>query len=161
MLSSFHANSTVAAFSRMIDLIGVNPIFASSIRLIVAQRLVRRLSDSKKARPATEAEKNYIKRAMQGVKPEIMSQFNLDSITLYDPVPTEQSPFGYEGRTVIMEQLIVDESIQRFIRGDVESINNEEIEKSAKAAGMLTLEQKGILAALRGDSTLAEVSRVI
>ena len=40
VLSSFHANSTAAAFSRMIDLIGANPIFASSIRLIIAQRLV-------------------------------------------------------------------------------------------------------------------------
>ena len=43
VLSSFHANSTAAAFSRMIDLIGVNPIFSSSIRLVIAQRLVRKL----------------------------------------------------------------------------------------------------------------------
>ena len=49
VLSSFHANSTAAAFARMIDLIGTNPIFASSIRLLMAQRLVRKLAPNKKA----------------------------------------------------------------------------------------------------------------
>lgn len=161
VLSSFHANSTSAAFSRMIDLIGVNPIFSSSIRLIIAQRLVRRLSDSKKERPATEAEATYIREAMKDASPEKLKGINLDDIKLYDPVVTEDSPFGYEGRMVIMEQLVVSEDIQAYIRGDVADINTNAIEKTAKEHGMLTLEQKGILAALRGETTLEEVSRVI
>ncbi|MBR3157110.1 type II/IV secretion system protein [Candidatus Saccharibacteria bacterium] len=161
VLSSFHANSTAAAFSRMIDLIGVNPIFASSIRLIMAQRLVRKLADSKRARPATEAEAKYIQEALSDVPQEKLSGLNLNEITLYDPVATEAEPFGYAGRTVIMEQLIVSEEIQKFIRGDVQDINTDEIEKAARKMGMLTLEQKGILAALRGETTLQEVSRVI
>ena len=161
VLSSFHANSTAAAFSRMIDLIGVNPIFASSIRLIMAQRLVRKLAPSKKARSATEAEANYIREALSDASQEKLSGVNLDEITLYDPVATEADPFGYAGRTVIMEQLIVSEEIQKFIRGDVQDINTNEIEKAARKKGMLTLEQKGILAALRGETTLQEVSRVI
>ena len=161
VLSSFHANSTSAAFARMIDLIGVNPIFASSIRLIIAQRLVRRLADSKKPRPATESEASYIREALKDASEEQLSGINLDNITLYDPVVTEDHPFGYDGRNVIMEQLIVDESIQGFIRGDVTDINTTEIEKAAKKNGMLTLEQKGLLAVLRGDTTLSEVSRVI
>lgn len=161
VLSSFHANSTVAAFSRMIDLIGVNPIFASSIRLIVAQRLVRRLAESKKARPATAAEQTYIRDTMVDVPQEVLSGFDLEHITLFDPVPTEEDPFGYRGRTVIMEQLVINEAIQGFIRGDVADINNQEIEKAARGEGMLTLEQKGLLAVLRGDTTLSEISRVI
>ena len=61
VLSSFHANSTSAAFSRMIDLIGVNPIFSSAIRLVIAQRLVRRLDDeTKQAYDPDEATKNYL-----------------------------------------------------------------------------------------------------
>ncbi|WP_457915760.1 GspE/PulE family protein [Candidatus Minimicrobia naudis] len=48
VLSSFHANSTAAAFSRMIDMIGQNPIFSSAVRLVIAQRLVRRLWDDSK-----------------------------------------------------------------------------------------------------------------
>jgi len=161
VLSSFHANSTAAAFSRMIDLIGVNPIFSSSIRLIVAQRLVRKLSDSKRARAATEAEAKYIREVLEGASQEALTGVELENITLYEPVATETEPFGYAGRTVIMEQLIVSEDIQAFIRGDVADINTDEIEKVAKRNGMLTLEQKGVLAVLRGETTLEEVSRVI
>ncbi len=161
VLSSFHANSTSAAFSRMIDLIGVNPIFASSIRLIVAQRLVRKLSDTKKARPATEAERDYIREVMQGVNPDILSDFDMENPLLYDPVVTDEDPFGYKGRTVIMEQLVVSDDIQAFIRGDVADINTKAIEETAKRNGMLTLEQKGVLAVLKGETTLEEISRVI
>ena len=161
VLSSFHANSTAAAFSRMIDFIGVNPIFSSSIRLIVAQRLVRKLSASKKARPATEAEMKYIREVFEGTSREKLTGVDLDNITLYDSVKTETDSFGYSGRMVIMEQLVVSEDIQAFIRGDVADVNTKLIEKTAKKNGMLTLEQKGILAALRGETTLEEVSRVI
>ncbi|MBO4812700.1 Flp pilus assembly complex ATPase component TadA [Candidatus Saccharibacteria bacterium] len=161
VLSSFHANSTSAAFSRMIDLIGVNPIFSSSIRLIMAQRLVRKLADSKKARPATEAEAKYIREVLEGVPQEKLGGANLENITLYDPVKTEEDPFGYQGRTMIMEQLIVSDDIQAYIRGDVADINTDAIEETARKNGMLTLEQKGVLAVLRGDTTLEEISRVI
>ena len=161
VLSSFHANSTSAAFSRMIDLIGVNPIFASSIRLIVAQRLVRKLADSKKERPASESETKYIHEVLKGVSPERYEGIDLDNIVLYDAVVTEDYPFGYNGRTVIMEQLVVSDEIQAFIRGDVAEVNTKVIEETAKKNGMLTLEQKGVLAALRGETTLEEISRVI
>ena len=161
VLSSFHANSTSAAFSRMIDLIGTNPIFSSSIRLIVAQRLVRKLSPSKKERTATEAEANYIREVMKGVSQEVVSGFDLSNVKLYDPVTTEADPFGYNGRTVIMEQLVVSEDIQSFIRDDVADVNTDAIEKAARSHGMLTLEQKGVLAVLRGETTLNEISRVI
>lgn len=161
VLSSFHAGSTAAAFSRMIDLIGVNPIFASSIRLVIAQRLVRKLSDSKKVRPASEAEKKYIRKVLEGVPSERLPQADFDNITLYEPIITEKDPFGYKGRVVIMEQMIVSEDIQAFIRGDISDINTEAIESVAKKNGMLTLEQKGVIAALKGETTLEEVSRVI
>ncbi len=161
VLSTFHANSTAAAFSRMIDLIGVNPIFSSSIRLVIAQRLVRKLSDSKKSRPATEAEAKYIREVLAEVPKERLEGVDLENITLYDPVVTEEDPFGYGGRTVLMEQLVVSDDIQAFIRGDVADINTDAIEKVAKKNGMLTLEQKGVLLALRGETTLEEISRVI
>ncbi len=156
VLSSFHANSTSAAFSRMIDLIGTNPIFSSSIRLVVAQRLVRKLSDNKEAYEPDEATKKYITDVLKDVP-----DFDASHIELYRPVPTKDNPFGYEGRTVLMEQLIVSEDIQSFIRGDVEDINTNAIESVAKKNGMLTLEQKGLLMALRGETSLEEISRVI
>ena len=158
VLSSFHANSTAAAFARMIDLIGTNPIFASSIRMLIAQRLVRKLADSKESYLADAATVDYIKRVLYGVDVNI----DLDGdVTLYRPVPTDDAPFGYKGRTVLMEQMVVSEDIQAYLRGDVKDVNTHMIEDSAKANGMLTLEQKGVLAALRGETTLEEVSRVI
>ena len=161
VLSSFHANSAAAAFSRMIDLIGVNPIFSSSIRLVMAQRLIRKLSSSKKERPATEAEARYIREVLDGVSGEALADVDLGNIRLYEPVVTEEEPFGYSGRTVLMEQLVVSDEIARFIRGEVADINTKDIEETAKRNGMLTLEQKGVLAVLRGETTLEEISRVI
>lgn len=159
VLSSFHANSTSAAFSRMIDLIGTNPIFASSIRLLIAQRLVRKLADSKESYKPDDATADYFRRTLEGAPGTENIDFN--NLTLYHPVPSEAAPFGYLGRTVIMEQLVVSDEIQGFLRGDIADISTKAIETSAKEHGMLTLEQKGLLAALRGETTLEEVSRVI
>ena len=157
VLSSFHANSTAAAFSRMIDLIGVNPIFSTSVRLLIAQRLVRRLDDNKEAYHPDESVARYIRKVLEGVETE----YDLNNITLYREKPSEDSPFGFKGRTAIMEQMTVTEPIQKFLRGDVADINTNDIEKAARAEGMLTLEQKGVLTALRGDTTIDEVGRVI
>ena len=161
VLSTFHANSTAAAFSRMIDLIGVNPIFANSIRLVIAQRLVRKLSNSKRERMATEAETEYIRNVLNGVATDKLDGLDLNNIKLYDPVITAEDPFGYSGRTVIMEQLVVSDEIAGFLRGDIADINTKTIEEAAKRGGMLTLEQNGIIKVLRGETTLEEISRVI
>ena len=161
VLSSFHANSTSTAFSRMIDMIGVNPIFSSAIRLVIAQRLVRRLVDSTKEEyEPDEATRNYVRRVLADIPSDIECP-DLDTFRLWRPRPSSDAPFGYRGRMVIMEQMIVTEEIQKFIRGDVEDVHPETIEKAAKKAGMLTLEQSGVLAALRGETTLEEVARVI
>ncbi len=161
VLSSFHANSTSAAFSRMIDLIGVNPIFSSAIRMLIAQRLVRRLHDATKEEyEPDEATKKYVRNILENL-PDDIEKPNLDTFKLWRPVPSDDVPFGYKGRIVIMEQMLVNESVQKFIRGDITDVHAEVIEKQAKADGMVTLIQAGVLAALRGETTLEEVNRVI
>lgn len=161
VLSSFHANTTSTAFSRMIDMIGVNPIFSSAIRLLIAQRLVRRLVDhTKEAYEPDEATRKYVQRVLEKLPPDVEKP-DLDSFKLWRPVPSEDAPFGYKGRVVIMEQLVVTDEIQKFIRGDVQDVHPETIEETARNEGMLTLEQVGVLAALRGETTLEEVARVI
>lgn len=158
VLSTFHANSASAAFSRMIDLVGVNPIFSSAIRLVVAQRLVRRLVDeTKEEYEPDEATKRYVRKVLEGL-PDAP---DLTNFTLWRPRPSDDAPFGYKGRVVIMEQMVVTEPIQKFLRGDVADIHTEAIEKAARENGMQTLLQSGILAALRGETTLEEVNRVI
>ncbi len=162
VLSSFHANSTSAAFSRMIDLIGQNPIFASSIRLLIAQRLVRRLSnDSKEGYEPDTATRQYVRNVLGGLPSDYPDMPDFDTFKLWRPVPTNDAPFGYKGRIVLMEQMVVSEDIQKYLRGDVSEVHTEAIEQTAKSQGMLTLEQVGVLAALRGETTTEEVNRVI
>lgn len=161
VLSSFHANSTSAAFSRMIDLIGQNPIFSSAIRLLIAQRLVRRLVDeTKQEYQPDEATKRWVREVLADL-PEGQEKPDLEDFKLYKPVASDEAPFGYKSRIVIMEQMVVTEEIQKFLRGDVADVHTEMIEKAAKAGGMLTLLQVGVLAALRGETTLEEINRVI
>ena len=74
---------------------------------------------------------------------------------------TDEVPFGYKGRIPVMEQLIVTEEIQKFLRGDIVDIHAEAIEEVAKKQGTITLLQAGVLAALRGETTIEEVNRVI
>lgn len=161
VLSSFHANSTSAAFSRMIDLIGQNPIFSSAIRLIIAQRLVRRLVDeTKEEYEPDEATRKWVKDVLSDL-PEGEDAPDLETFKLWRPIASDDAPFGYLGRVVIMEQMVVTEEIQKFLRGDVNDVHTEVIEKAAKAGGMLTLQQVGVLAALRGETTLEEINRVM
>ncbi len=161
VLSSFHANSTSAAFSRMIDLIGINPIFSSAIRLMIAQRLVRKLDDETKQEYEPDAAtRQWVKNALKDL-PAHVKKPDLDNFKLWKPVVSENSPFGFKGRIVIMEQMVVTENIQKFLRGDIKDINTEAIEKAARDGGMVTLLESGVLAALRGETTLDEVNSVI
>ena len=161
VLSTFHANNTSAAFSRMIDLIGVNPIFSTAVRLVIAQRLVRRLDDTtKEAYEPDESTKQWVRDALKDL-PSHVEKPDLENFQLWRPVKSEASPFGYSGRMVIMEQLVVDESVQKFIRGDIKDVHAEVVEKAAREGGMITLLERGVLAALRGETTLEEINRVI
>lgn len=161
VLSTFHATDTAAAFSRMIDLIGQNPIFSTAIRLVVAQRLVRRLDDeSKEAYDPDEATKQWVRDVLKDL-PAHIDKPDLENFQLYRPVTSERSPFGYNGRMVIMEQLVVNEEIQKFLRGDVNDVNAEVIAKTARENGMVTLLERGVLAAVHGETTIEEINRVI
>lgn len=160
VLSSFHANSSSAAFSRMIDLIGQNPIFSSAIRLVIAQRLVRKLADNKEEYEPDEATRKWVRDTLSDL-PASYDKPDLDNFKLWRPVSSDENPFGYSGRIVIMEQLVVNEAIQKFLRGDEADFHTELIEAAAKQNGMATLTQIGVLAALRGETTLDEINRVI
>ncbi|HEX6258186.1 MAG TPA: ATPase, T2SS/T4P/T4SS family [Candidatus Saccharimonadales bacterium] len=161
VLSTFHAGSAATAFSRMIDLIGVNPIFSTAIRLVIGQRLVRRLDEATKQEyEPDDATKRWIRKVLEDL-PDHAEKPDLENIRLFKPVVTPESPFGYKGRIVLMEQMVIDEEIQKFLRGDITDINASTIEAVAKKQGMVTLLQAGVLQALKGETTLEEVNRVI
>lgn len=161
VLSSFHANSTSAAFSRMIDMIGMNPIFSSAIRLLIAQRLVRKLDKNAKEYIPDEATKKWVRNVLEGVPAEKLPQDITGDFKLWKPVASEDSPFGYKGRIVVMEMMVVNDNIAAFLRGERGVISTEAIEAQARKDGLLTLLQQGVISALRGDTTIEEVNRVI
>lgn len=161
VLSSFHANSTSAAFSRMIDMIGLNPIFSTAIRLLIAQRLVRKLDKNAKEYIPDEATKNWVRSVLDGVPAEKIPQDISGDFKLWKPMPSEGSPFGYKGRIVVMEMMVVNDNIAAFLRGERGMISTEAIEAQAREDGLLTLMQQGVISALRGDTTIEEVNRVI
>ena len=161
VLSSFHANSTSAAFSRMIDMIGMNPIFSSAIRLLIAQRLVRKLDKNAKEYIPDEATKKWVRNVLEGVPAEKLPQDISGDFKLWKPVASEDSPFGYRGRIVVMEMMVVNDNIAAFLRGERGVISTEAIEAQARKDGLLTLLQQGVISALRGDTTIEEVNRVI
>ena len=161
VLSSFHANSTSAAFSRMIDMIGLNPIFSTAIRLLIAQRLVRKLDKNAKEYIPDEATKNWVRSVLDGVPAEKIPQDISGDFKLWKPMPSEESPFGYKGRIVVMEMMVVNDNIAAFLRGERGMISTEAIEAQAREDGLLTLMQQGVISALRGDTTIEEVNRVI
>lgn len=161
VLTTFHAASAAAAFSRMVDMIGQNPIFANAIRMVISQRLVRRLDDATKQEyEPDETTKQWIRDNL-GDLPEGVERPNLDNIRLFKPGSSEEVPFGYKGRMMIFEQMLVDDEVQRFIRGDVHDINVKQIEETAKKQGMATMLQDGLLKVLRGETTLEEINRVL
>lgn len=161
VLSSFHANSTSAAFSRMIDMIGMNPIFSSAIRLLIAQRLVRKLDKNAKEYIPDEATKKWVRSVLDGVPTEKIPQDISGDFKLWKPMPSEESPFGYKGRIVVMEMMVVNDNIAAFLRGERGMISTEAIEAQAREDGLLTLIQQGVISALQGDTTIEEVNRVI
>lgn len=161
VLTTFHASSSAAAFSRMVDMIGQNPIFSNAIRMVISQRLVRRLDDTTKIEyEPDEATKKWLRESL-GTLPEGYEQPDIETCKLWKPGITEDSPFGYKGRLMVYEQMLINEHIQKFIRGDMLDIDVTTIERAAQEQGMLTMLQDGILKALRGETTLEELNRVL
>jgi type II secretory ATPase GspE/PulE/Tfp pilus assembly ATPase PilB-like protein len=161
VLATFHANSAATAFLRLIDMIGINPVFATAIRLVIGQRLVRRLDDeTKQEYEPDETTKNWIREVLSDL-PEYEPKPDLDNIKLWRPGQSDSNPFGFKGRLVLMEQMVVEDNVQAFLRGEETDVHVRAIEAAAKMNGMVTMLQRGVLSALAGKTTIEEVNRVL
>jgi type II secretory ATPase GspE/PulE/Tfp pilus assembly ATPase PilB-like protein len=161
VLSTFHAGSAAAALTRMLDFIGVNPLFASAIRLIMAQRLIRRLDDATKiAYQPDPALKAQLQLVIDTLPPGV-TRPNLEGVTLYKAGTSTENPFGYTGQFPIREQLQMTPGVQQLLRLPPNQVTTDMIEQEAIKDGMLTMLQDGILKCIKGDTTLDEVYRVV
>ena len=161
VLSTFHASSAAAALTRMLDFIGMNPLFASAIHLVMAQRLVRLLDDStKQPYQPDEGLKKQLQMIVDTL-PEGMEKPDLTNVTLYKPGSSAEVPFGYAGQTPIREQMLMTPGVQQLLRLPPNEITTAMLEQKAREDGMLTMLQDGILKVIAGKTTLEEVFRVV
>jgi type IV pilus assembly protein PilB len=161
VLSTFHASSAAAALTRMLDAIGVNPLFASAMHLVMAQRLVRKLDDASKiAYQPDEALKAQLKQIIDTLPPNV-ERPNLDNLTLYKPGTSDENPFGFKGQIALREQFRMTPGIQVMLRQPVEQITTDALEEKAVEEGMITMLQDGVLKVIAGETTLEEVFRVV
>lgn len=161
VLSTFHASNAAAALTRMLDFIGINPLFASAIHLIMAQRLVRVLDDeTKQAYQPDDALKAQLKTVIDTLPPGV-ARPDLNQITLYKPGSSEKNPFGYSGQTPIREQMLMTPGVQQLLRLPPNQITTDMIEQKAIEDGMITMLQDGVLKAIAGTTTIEEVYRVV
>jgi type II secretory ATPase GspE/PulE/Tfp pilus assembly ATPase PilB-like protein len=161
VLSTFHASSTSAALTRMIDFIGVNPLFASAIHLIMAQRLVRILDDkTKQAYTPDEGLKKQLQAIVDTLPPGV-ERPDLNNLTLFKPGASQENPFGYVGQTPIREQMLMTPGVQQLLRQPPNEITTELLEQKAREDGMITMLQDGILKVIAGKTTLEEIFRVV
>lgn len=161
VLCTFHASSAAAALTRLADIIGQNPLFISAIRLVMAQRLIRRLDDAtKQAYAPTESELKQINEVL-GTLPEGIPKPSLDNLQLYKPGSSETNPYGFSGQLAIREQFLMSEPIRQLLEKPESHITTQTIEEAARQSGMMTMFQDGMLKVVAGESTLEELYRVV
>jgi len=161
VLSTFHAGSSAAALTRMLDMIGINPLFANAIHLIMAQRLVRRLDDTtKQAYQPDDSLKRQLQEVINTFPPTIPKP-DINSITLYKAGKSEQNPFGYTGQLALREQLVMTPGVKEMLRKPPNQITTDLLQDKAVEEGMRTMLQDGVLKAIAGLTTLEEVYRVV
>ena len=161
VLSTFHASSAAAAVSRLMDYIGINPLFSSAIHLIMAQRLIRRLDDAtKQSYKPDDALKSQLQTIVDTLPPGV-ERPDLSDLTLYKAGTSAEHPFGFTGQFPIREQLQMTHGVQQLLRQPPGQVTTDMIEQKAIEDGMITLLQDGVLKAIRGDTTLEEVYRVV
>lgn len=161
VLSTYHAGSAAEALTRLMDIIGQNPLFVSAIRLVMAQRLIRRLDDAtKQPYQATEAELAKIRQVVETL-PEGVERPDLDGLQLYKPGSSADNPYGFSGQLAIREQFRMSGEIRRLLEQHTTVLSSQEIEAAAISSGMTTMLQDGILKVCAGQTTLDEVYRVV
>ncbi|MES2315662.1 MAG: ATPase, T2SS/T4P/T4SS family [Patescibacteria group bacterium] len=166
VLSTIHTNSASGAIPRMIDM-GVEAfLITSTVKTIIAQRLVRRLVSSKEKYFLSEAEiKNLAKivdldRMMVMLKKEKMvdPKGDWDKVPFYKAVKSSESPDGYSNRVGIHEVMKVTPTLREMI---LKGSSQDDIELQAKKEGMMTMLEDGVFQAVLGVTTLEEVFRVV
>lgn len=149
VLSTLHTNNAAGGITRMLDMGVEDYLLTSTVNGILAQRLVRRLEPGHAERYLASPEE-IEKFGLRRFQPE-------GDIHLYHPRGSAIAPTGYLGRTTIVEFLVMNDELRRAV---MRHAGMGEIEQIARASGMRTMYEDGIIKALAGETTIEEVLRV-
>jgi type II secretory ATPase GspE/PulE/Tfp pilus assembly ATPase PilB-like protein len=142
------------------DIIGENPLFVSAIRLVMAQRLVRKLDDQiKQAYRPDQSTLERLQKVVDGL-PANIAKPDLSNLQLYKPGKSADNPYGYSGQLALREQFLMTGEIGKLLEQG-KALSAQEIEAAAVASGMRTMYQDGILQVIAGQTSLEEVARVL
>lgn len=166
VLSTLHTNSAAGAVARLIDM-GVEPfLLVSTLRVIVGQRLVRRLCADHEEYELSRDEQSRLEHVvdqgavLKALKDEkvVNKDATWKNIPFYKAKEGGQTPSGYSGRVGIYEVLPVTQTIKELVMANA---TGDAIEAQARKEGMLTMSEDGIFRAAQGTTTIEEVLRVI
>ncbi|MGB3008813.1 MAG: GspE/PulE family protein [Candidatus Saccharimonadales bacterium] len=172
VFSTLHTNSAAGVLPRLLDM-GIEPfLIASTVNVVIGQRLVRRIAEDNKPYQSTELETKSIidtvghllpKSAaeVQGVADDIgykgLPLARQNTYTLTKGEVTQSTPGGFKGRIGVYEVMDISNEIQNLI---AKRSTSADIQRQAIAEGMITMREDGYLKALQGMTTLDEVNRV-
>jgi general secretion pathway protein E len=153
VFSTVHANDSITALYRMIDL-GVEPfLFSSSVSGILAQRLARRLCSSCKEPYRPKAE--FLRQA--NLPPDRIEKFFRPPKNAEDECPA-CGGLGYRGRVGVFEFLEINDKIQELIR---ETVGISQLKSEARKNGMLYMQEEGLRLVVKGVTAIEELLRVV
>lgn len=143
VFSTLHTNDAASGVARLLNM-GIEPyLAASSVEVLISQRLVRLLCPDCKVKTSV---------------PEAYRKYNLGEF-IYESKGCEScNSTGFKGRTVIYEMLMVNEEIRQLI---LDRSSSDKIYKQACASGMKPLKESGLEKIRQGATTLGEVMRVV
>lgn len=149
VLSTLHTNDAPRTLSRLVDM-GVKPYaIATSVSLIIAQRLARRLCDN--CKEVTDVPREALEK--EGFEPADLER----GLTIFRPKGCKQCNDGYKGRIGIFQVMEVSETMGRII---MEGGNAIQIADQAVIEGVIDLRRAGLNKVKEGITSLEEVNRV-
>jgi type IV pilus assembly protein PilB len=166
VLSTLHTNSAAGTIARLIDM-KIEPfLLTSTLSVIIAQRLIRRLADSKEKYFMDKDEIAQLEkivdldRVLGFLKEEkiVDKDATWSKIPMYKVKPSAESEDGYKSRIGIHEVMRVTQPIKELI---MKGATTQAIEDQAKSEGMITMIEDGVFKAVQGITTVEEVLRVV
>jgi type IV pilus assembly protein PilB len=166
VLSTLHTTNASGAVPRLIDMEAEPFLISSTLNIILAQRLVRRLCQEKEKYTLKDSEiKNIAKycdpdQILKILKAEkiIKPKQNFKDIEFCRPKPSKDCPEGYKGRIGIFEVLPITETHKELI---IKEATADQIQAQAQKEGMRTMIEDGFIKAAQGITSIEEVLRVI